>query len=174
MQAFLDPKRFAAAGVLTEQSVQTLFQQSFSNASGFSTIHHGLFQFPFPGGHLAIGHDGDTRYQHSIMLIVPSMNLGIFVTENTDSGRSLVERLTYMIGMYLLGQNQLADVPRVPLGIHLDVSGNYLTLRRPYQRTERAFLDLSMASVEEAANGDLLVSGLTPDMARYKIGRAHV
>lgn len=167
MQAFLDPKRFAAAGVLTEQSVQTLFQQSFSNAPGFSTIHHGLFQFPFPGGHLAIGHDGDTRYQHSIMLIVPSMNLGIFVTENTDSGRSLVEPLNYMIGMYLLGQNQLADVPRVPLGAHVDVSGNYLTLRRPYQRTERAFLNLSMASVEEAANGDLLVSGLTPDTARY-------
>jgi CubicO group peptidase (beta-lactamase class C family) len=167
MQAFLDPKRFAAAGVLTEQSVQTLFQQSFSNAPGFGTIHHGLFQYPFPGGQLAIGHDGDTLRQHSIMLIVPNMNLGIFVTENTAGGLSLIERLPYMIGMYLQGQNQAADAPRVPAGTHQDVSGTYLTLRRPYHRTERAFLDLDMASVEEAANGDLLVSGLTPDIDRY-------
>ena len=168
MQAFLDPKRFADAGVLTEQSVQTLFQQSFSNAPGFGTIHHGLFQYPFPGGQLAIGHDGGTHYQHSIMLIVPNMNLGIFVSENTDGGLSLIERLPYMIGMYLQGQNQPASVPRVPTSTtHRDVSGTYLALRRPYHRTERAFLDLVTASVEETANGDLLVSGLTPDIDRY-------
>ena len=167
MQAFLDPKRFAAAGVLTEQSVQTLFQQSFSNAPGFGTIHHGLFQYPFPGGQLAIGHDGDTRYQHAIMLIVPTMNLGIFVGENTEGGLSLIERLPYLIGMYLQGQNLPAIVPRVPSRPHPDVTGSYLTLRRPYHRTERAFLDLATASVEEAANGDLLVSGLTPDIDRY-------
>ena len=167
MQAFLGPKRFAAAGVLTEQSVQTLFQQSFSNAPGFGTIHHGLFQYPFPGGQLAIGHDGDTHYQHAIMLIVPNMNLGIFVSENTDGGKSLIERLPYQIGMYLQGQNQAAGVPRVPTGTHQDVSGTYLTLRRPYHRTERAFFDLVTASVEETANGDLLVSGLTADIDRY-------
>jgi CubicO group peptidase (beta-lactamase class C family) len=167
MHAFLDPKRFAAARVLSEQSVQTLFQQSFSNAPGFGTIHHGLLQYPFPGGRLAIGHDGDTRYQHSIMLIVPNMNLGIFVSENTDGGLSLIERLPYMIGMYLQGQNQAADVPRLPTSTHQDVSGTYLTLRRPYHRTERAFLNLATTSVEETANGDLLVSGLTPDIDRY-------
>jgi CubicO group peptidase (beta-lactamase class C family) len=167
MQAFLDPKRFAAAGVLTEQSVQTLFLQSFSNAPGFGTIHHGLFQYPFPGCQLAIGHDGDTRYQHSIMLIVRNMDLGIFVTENTDGGLSLIERLPYMIGMYIQGQNQPAGVPRMPANIHQGVSGTYLTLRRPYHRTERAFLNLATASVEETANGDLLVSGLTPDTDRY-------
>ncbi len=167
MQAFLDPKRFAAAGVLAEQSVQTLFQQSFSNAPGFGTLHHGLFQYPFPGGQLAIGHDGDTRYQHAIMLIVPTMNLGIFVGENTDSGLSLIERLPYLIGTYLLGQNLPAIVSRVPTRSHADVTGTYLTLRRPYHRTERAFLNLATASVQETANGDLLVSGLTPDIDRY-------
>ncbi len=167
MQAFLDPKRFADAGVLTERSVQALLQQSFSNAPGFGTIHHGLFQYPFPGGHLAIGHDGDTRYQHSILLIVPTMNLGIFVGENSDGGLSLIERLPYLIGMYLQGQSQPASVPRPPARSHPDVSGTYLTLRRPYHRTERAFLDLVTTSVQEAANGDLLVSGLTPDIERF-------
>jgi CubicO group peptidase (beta-lactamase class C family) len=167
LQAFLDPKRFATAGVLTEQSVQTLFQPLFSNAPGFGAIYHGLLQYPFPGGQLAIGHDGDTRYQHSIMLIVRSMNLGIFVNENTDDGLSLIERLPYLIGMYLQGQNQPADVARAPASNHADVSGTYLTLRRPYHRTERAFLNLATTTVEDAPNGDLLVSGLTPDTERY-------
>jgi CubicO group peptidase (beta-lactamase class C family) len=166
MQAFLDPKRFAAAGVLTEKSVETLLRESFSNAPDFGTIHHGLLQYPFPGGQLAIGHDADTRYQHSIMLLIPTMNLGIFVSENTDVGLPLIERLPYMIGMYLQGQKQAADVPPV-VGDRPDVSGTYLTLRRPYHRTERAFLNQAMTSVEKASNGDLLVSGLTTDKARF-------
>jgi hypothetical protein len=101
------------------------------------------------------------------MLIVPNRNVGIFVSENTDGGKSLIERLPYLIGMYLQGQNQAAGVTRAPAGTHQDVSGTYLTLRRPYHRTERAFFDLVTASVEETANGDLLVSGLTPDIDRY-------
>jgi hypothetical protein len=40
-------------------------------------------------------------------------------------------------------------------------------LRRPYYRTERAFLNLANTSVQETAGGDLLISGLTSDTVRY-------
>lgn len=168
MQAFLDSKRFSAAGVLSEESVHILFETSFSNAHGFGTIHHGLFQFPFPGSHLALGHDGDTRYQHAIMLIVPSLDLGIFAGVNTDGGLRLIEQLPYLIGEYLEGRRQrLSSQPAVSNQSSLDVEGTYRPLRRAYFRTERALLDFSTTSVERRANGELLIKGLMADVARF-------
>jgi hypothetical protein len=145
-----------------------MFEPSFSNAQGFGAIYHGLFQFPFPGSQLAIGHDGDTRYQHAIMLIVPKMDLGIFVGVNTDGGLRLIEQLPYLVGLYLRGQKQRPEIHAAPPnGTGVDVEGTYRALRRSYYRTERAFLDLGTTSVQETADGDLLVSGLTPDTVRY-------
>jgi CubicO group peptidase (beta-lactamase class C family) len=129
---FSTPNRFAAAGVLGEQSVQTMFQPSFSNAPGFGTIYHGFFQFPFPGSQLAIGHDGDTRYQHSVMLIVPALDLGIFVAANTDGEARLVEQLPYLLGMYLEGRQQRPEILSTPgIGINIDVGGAYRCLASP-------------------------------------------
>lgn len=168
MQAFLDPKRFASAGVLSEASVHTLLETTFSNARGFGTIHHGLFQFPFPGSRLALGHDGDTRYQHAIMLIVPSLDVGIFVGANTEGSERFVAQLPYLIGAYLQALPQ--RIPNPPAASNrgsIDVEGTYRPLRRAYFRTERALLNLSTTSVERTANGELLVSGLAADVARF-------
>jgi hypothetical protein len=168
MQAFLDPQRFASAGVLSEASVHTLLETTFSNAHGFGTIHHGLFQFPFPGPHLALGHDGDTHYQHAIMLIVPSLDVGIFVGANTENSARFVAQLPYLVGEYLQGLPQ--RIPNPPAASHrgsIDVEGTYRPLRRAYYRTERALLNFSTASVERTANGELLVSGLMADVARF-------
>jgi CubicO group peptidase (beta-lactamase class C family) len=168
LQAFLDPRRFESAGVLKADTVQAILTPSFSNAAGFGTIYHGLSQFPFPNGQLAIGKDGDTRYQHSIMLMIPAMRLGIFVGTNTDDGLPLIKSLPYQIGAYLLGSPHRHDIPPAPSSnADARIAGHYLALRRPYFRSERAILNLHRTSVQAAANGDLLVSGLAPDVVRY-------
>ena len=177
MRALLDPQRFVASGVLNSQSVHEMLQPSFSNASGFGTIYHGFFQFPFPGSSLAFGHDGDTIYQHAIMIIVPDRGLGVFVAANTPSGLQLIEQLPNLIGTHLLGQSgpPVADLgPRAVSSAATveDVAGNYRWMRRAYFRTERGLLNLLTSSVETTANGDVLVSGLsgsglTGDAVRY-------
>jgi CubicO group peptidase (beta-lactamase class C family) len=177
MRALLDPQRFVASGVLNSQSVHEMLQPSFSNASGFGTIYHGFFQFPFPGSGLAFGHDGDTMYQHAIMIIVPDRGLGVFVAANTPSGLQLIEQLPNLIGTHLLGQitPPVADLgPRAvrPAATVQNVAGNYRWMRRAYFRTERGLLNLLTSSVETTANGDVLVSGLsgsglTGDAVRY-------
>src|SRR5262249_15932126 len=47
-------------------------------------------------------------------------------------------------------------------------AGTYRPLRRAYFRTERALLNLLAPSVEATANGDLLVSGLSEAVTRYR------
>jgi CubicO group peptidase (beta-lactamase class C family) len=172
MSKLLDPEGLVRAGVLNAQSVHTLLEPSFSNAKGFGTLYHGYFQFPFPGSSLAFGHDGSTRYQHAVMLIVPDVGIGLFIAVNTPSGLPLVERFPTLLGLHLMGQNfpvkAVLDEGARSSSDATALAGTYRPIRRAYFRTERALLNLLAPSVEAAANGDLLVSGLSNDVTRYR------
>lgn len=114
MRALLDPTRLEQAGVLTAPSARTMLEPLFSNAPGFGTLYHGFFQFSFPGSQRAFGHDGDTRYQHAIMIIAPDIGVGVFVATNTPSGIHLVQQLPYLIGLEMQRQGvpPIADSKR--------------------------------------------------------------
>jgi len=183
MSKLLNPEGLVRAGVLNAQSAHTLLKPSFANAQGFGTIYHGYFQFPFPGSSLAFGHDGSTRYQHAVMLIVPDVGIGLFIAVNTPSGLPLVERFPTLIGLHLMGQNApvkaVADAgtrtgPDAVAGAAstssdaATLAGTYRPMRRAYFRSERALLNLLAPSVEATANGDLLVSGLSNDVSRFR------
>lgn len=172
MSALLDRDGLVRAGVLSAESAQTLLEPSFSNANGFGTIYHGFFQFPFPGSSSAFGHDGSTQFQHSVMIIVPNLGVGLFVAVNTPSGLRLVEQLPYLVGLHLLGENApqtAVSIAGAPINsASTKFAGTYRPLRRAYSRTERALLNLFAPSVEAAANGELLVSGLSEDVVRYR------
>jgi len=172
MSALLDPNGLVRAGVLNAQSVHTLFEPTFSNAKGFGTLYHGFFQFPFPGSSWAFGHDGDTRYQHVVMIIVPDIGVGLFIAANTPSGLRLIEQFPYLVGLHLQGQNApqtaVSEAGASTSSGSAAFAGTYRPLRRAYFRTERAFLNLLAPSVDATANGDLVVSGVSDDVVRYR------
>ena len=172
MRALLHPETLAESRVLTAQSFRALLEPLVSNAPGFGTIYHGFFQFPLPGSRFAFGHDGETLYQHSVMIIAPDLGLGIFIATNTASGKDLVQRLPTLIGLHILGDTPppAASPPsaaNTSTNAKLDIAGNYRPLRRAYFRTERAFLDLMAVNVKLAGNGDVIVSGLSADPTRF-------
>ncbi len=171
MRALLDPDRLAQSGVLTVQSFRTLLEPLASDTPGFGTTYHGFFQIPLPGSRFAFGHDGETLYQHSTVIIAPDLGLGIYVATNTSSGKDMVERLPNLIGLHLLGQTPppAASSPSssaASTNANPDIAGNYRALRRAYFRSERAFLNLKSVDVQFADNGDLIVSGLYDNPAR--------
>ncbi len=171
MRALLDPDRLAESGVLTVQSFRTLLEPLASDTPGFGTTYHGFFQIPLPGSRFAFGHDGETLYQHSTMIIAPDLGLGIYVATNTSSGKDMVERLPNLIGLHLLGETPppAASSPSsgaASTNVKPDIAGNYRALRRAYFRSERAFLNLKSVDVQFADNGDLIVSGLYDNPAR--------
>jgi CubicO group peptidase (beta-lactamase class C family) len=191
MRALLNPETLATSGVLTAEGYRTLLKPLFANAPGFGTSYHGFWQYPLPGSRFAFGHDGETLYQRSMMIIAPDLGLGIFVATNTESGKDLVQRLPSLIGLYLLGDNPPPAADPVPAAnpgteavpdtagqaigdqavdghaMNQEVAGNYRPLRRAYFRSERAFLNLKTVNVEPADNGDVVVSGLSDDPSRF-------
>ncbi len=60
---------------------------------GLNGWAHGLIVYDLPGGYRGYGHDGDTLSFHSRLVVIPRLNLGVFVTTSSDGGAVLRGKL---------------------------------------------------------------------------------
>jgi CubicO group peptidase (beta-lactamase class C family) len=151
------------------RAFRTPLQRTPEGMNGWA---HGFLVHTLPGGFKAYGHDGATIAFHSMLLVVPELNLGVFVTTNTDSGVELSSTLADRMVRHFYGQPtifprpgspELADRPR-------SFEGYYVSTRRAYGGLER-FVDLIVgwAQVDVTHDGRLVLKDLasvrtwTPD-----------
>lgn len=121
----------AIYGTATASALRTPLLPS---VDGGTAYHHGFRQYILPGGYQGIGHNGVTMAFLSNMVVIPELDLGIFITTNTETGAALVDRFPGLVVGHFFA----------PRALHLKVSdprtadrsdwysGNYMTLRRPY------------------------------------------
>ncbi|WP_454887063.1 serine hydrolase domain-containing protein [Sphingomonas oryzagri] len=131
---------------------------------GGMAYHHGFRDYALPGGYQGIGHNGVTMAFLSNMVIVPSLDLGIFVTTNTETGRNLAERLPGLVVGHFYAPAALAPKPGDPrtAGHRGYYAGTYLTLRRPYGGLgEFAYRLGNMTTVSVGPDGTLVTAGRT-------------
>ncbi|HLI66832.1 MAG TPA: serine hydrolase domain-containing protein [Caulobacteraceae bacterium] len=133
-----------------------------TNAPGVNGWDDGFMEFALPGGFRGQGHGGDTLWFHSEMVVVPALNLGVFVTTNTDTGPGLATTLPDRIV-----ERFYAPPPPFPrAGVpsladeHAVYAGTYVNDRRPYGGLQKfVFLLISQATVSVTKDGRLLTSG---------------
>jgi CubicO group peptidase (beta-lactamase class C family) len=130
-------------------------------APGVNGLDDGFLEFSLPGGFRGQGHLGDTLWFHSAMVTVPDLNLGVFVTTNTDQGGDLAENLPGKIVGRFYAPPSEAPRPGAPaLAAQARVyDGTYLTTRRPYNGLE-AFVSYltGQAKVRVTPDGRLLIA----------------
>lgn len=63
-----------------------------ATAPGINGWAHGLMIYHLPGGLRGYGHDGATISFHSSLVVIPDLDLGVFITTNGDTGRALSSR----------------------------------------------------------------------------------
>ena len=140
---------------------------SFTNAPGLEGWDNGFREFPLAGGYRGLGHEGATLSFFSKMIVVPDLNLGIFIAANTDSSSPFVERFpAELVGRFY---GPPMDMPRpgsADLTNHADAyNGTYVTTRRAYGGLEK-FVDLLIGSsqVHVSRDGQMIVarSGSAP------------
>jgi hypothetical protein len=91
-----------------------------------------------PGGHKGYGHDGATLTFMSNLVTVPDLNLGIFISTNTDTGAELVQRLPAAVVRQFYAAPQVFPLPGSPelkdaAGVF---GGYYVSTRRAYSGLE--------------------------------------
>lgn len=148
----------AIYGPTAAQAFRTPLRKTPVGINGWA---HGFMVFDLPGGHRGYGHGGATLSFFSNMVVVPDLNLGVFISTNTDTGRPLVSRMPDRLVQHFYAPPQ--TFPR-PGSQELaerggEFTGFYLSTRRAYSGLE-GFVDqfLSGASASVTHDGRLVTS----------------
>lgn len=147
-------------GPRAAQAFRTPMRRTPGGINGWA---HGFMTFDLPGGHRGYGHLGDTVAFHSAMVTVPDLNLGIFVTTNSEGGAQLAARLPNDLVRRFYATP--ATFPRpgsaALLGAADAFTGSYLSTRRAYGGLE-GFVGLIMGAAEVSVTpgGRLLTTRL--------------
>jgi CubicO group peptidase (beta-lactamase class C family) len=145
-------------GPTTAQAFRTPLRKTPVGINGWA---HGFMVFDLPGGFRGYGHGGATLSFFSNMVVVPDLNLGVFISTNTDTGRPLDSRLPDSIVRHFYAAPEPFPRPGSPelAQRRNDFAGYYLTTRRTYSGLE-GFVDqlTGGASVAVTRDGLLVTS----------------
>ncbi|HWA63057.1 MAG TPA: serine hydrolase domain-containing protein [Caulobacteraceae bacterium] len=129
---------------------------------GVPAWRHGLIEYPLSGGFTGVGHSGGTLSFLSNMVIIPDLNLGVFVSTNTDTGGPLATTLPDRIVQRFYASPPAA--PPAPSRALADdraaFEGVYLSERRAYHGLEGFVMHLiNLVTVRTTPDGRLLLAG---------------
>ncbi|WP_419262232.1 serine hydrolase domain-containing protein [Caulobacter sp. ErkDOM-C] len=116
------------------QAFRTPMYRPTPDAAGWNA---GFQDIPLPGGRRGFGHNGATLWFHSNLVVVPDLNLGIFIAVNTDTGHELPS-----VAPSAIIERFYAPAPAVPVVRPLTsdaariYQGDYLGTRRNYNGLE--------------------------------------
>jgi CubicO group peptidase (beta-lactamase class C family) len=89
MLAHLHEGHYDEAIILQPNTVQLMHTQNFTHDSRLNGWAHGFFEMDMNGQHL-IGHGGDTAFFHSLLILFPEHDLGVFLSTNSSGGAASV------------------------------------------------------------------------------------
>jgi CubicO group peptidase (beta-lactamase class C family) len=101
---------------------------------GINGWRHGFMEYALPGGHQGFGHDGATLSFMSSMVLAPDLNLGMFISSNTETGAALTGRFGKQVVQQFYAAPQDFPRPGDPALAQLRgiYEGHYLGTRRAY------------------------------------------
>lgn len=155
-------------GPRTAQAFRTPMRRTPPGINGWA---HGFMTFDLPGGYRGYGHLGDTVAFHSAMILVPELNLGIFVSTNSETGGQLARGMPNALVRQFYAAP--ANVPRPGSAALLAAAdafaGDYLSTRRAYGGLE-GFVGLIMGGAEVAVTpGGRLLTTRLGDVQAYTL-----
>ncbi len=134
--------------------------------TGYNGWASGLMIRTAPSGYVTYGHGGSTLWFNSNLVLVPDLNLGIFISTNTQTGAGLADAYPNLLLDHLSG-----DLVRAPLmpsadqayAQHKDyynqLKGQYVSTRRAYGGLEGAITRLiNTVEVNFDADGRLILT----------------
>ncbi|UCF06310.1 MAG: beta-lactamase family protein [bacterium] len=159
--AHLQDGRFGETRILSEETSRLMHSRHFANDRRASGMAYGFIELNRDGERL-IYHGGDTFYFHSLLLLIPSRNFGLFLSYNSaDGGEARVDFMRAILDHYF-------HIPMPPL---LEVSegftervkrlaGTYVNSRSNFESIEKLMnLFRGTVTIEEAPDGTIRLAG---------------
>ncbi len=161
MLAHLRNGELDGARILGEGTARDMHRRLFANAEGVSGLAHGFLEYALPGGYPGYGHGGATLYFLSNMVMVPDLDLGIFVSTNTNTGGRFVYSFVseFVRRFFTDGATRGPEPADDFAGRGKRFEGTYLSNRRSYTLLEKIIqMPRGFTKVSVTDDGYLLVS----------------
>ena len=132
---------------------------------GVGALDAGFFDMLLPGGFHGYGHAGATLTFFSSLLVVPELDLGIFVTTNTERGGALSNPFPARVIEHFYAPPGPApeSTARELAASNRAYAGDYVSTRRRDRGLESFLTRFANAmSVSVSSDGALVVSGVGP------------
>jgi CubicO group peptidase (beta-lactamase class C family) len=123
--------------------------------AGINGWRHGFIDYGLPGGYRGFGHAGATMSFMSNMVVVPALNMGVFISTNTDTGGELAEGLASQVVQQFYAPPQTFPRPGSPAlsAQSQTFSGYYVGTRRARGGLEK-FVGLFLDGVAVRVNDE--------------------
>jgi CubicO group peptidase (beta-lactamase class C family) len=136
-----------------------------ATAPGVNGWAHGFIVYDLPGGRRGYGHDGATLSFHSSLVVIPELDLGVFITTNSEEGHKLSGRFAEAVVREFYAPPVTFPRPgsRALLDAASDFEGYYMTTRRKHGGLE-GFVNLLIGGVrvDVTRDGRLVTGGDEP------------
>ncbi len=158
MQAFLRDGRNGYGQVATPATMEQTRSVLFSQYPGLSGTAHGFWVVPMEG-YTAFEHGGSINNFRSKIVMIPELDIGIFVSTNTESGGRLAGSLHKLLLAHFVPADDVA-VPAPPADFADragQYEGTYVTTRRNRDYLGKAAILEPQLSVYVTDDDHLLV-----------------
>jgi CubicO group peptidase (beta-lactamase class C family) len=160
MQLLLNGGTIDGAVIYGPRAAQAFRTPIRRTPAGVNGWRHGFIAYALPSGYTGFGHNGATLSFMSNMVVIPELNLGIFVSTNTETGGELSARLPGQIVQQFYAPRPPARTGSPALADEANLyEGYYVGTRRAYGGLE-GFVDLLISGmdVDVTAKGVLTTS----------------
>lgn len=145
------------AQLMTPQTHALMLSRAFSDRAGGADVAHG-FQTTFHRGVETFGHGGATAAFFTNMVMAPGLGVGVFISQNATSDRTLVSDLPALVIDHLLdGQIAPARASGGDVAAS-EYAGTYLGNRRSFTQFEILFAANQVTTVTPVLDGALTLS----------------
>jgi CubicO group peptidase (beta-lactamase class C family) len=162
--------------ILNLNTVQEMQNQQFTNDPRIPGMTFG-YREAFENGIRAIWHSGRTNGFRSLLYLIPSENLGIFIAYNTDADSSRLHRelINRFLDRYFPSQALGCTQTRSPATENRTIIGYYRNIGFPQTGLEK-LISLRQIVVNQESNsgslniryiGDATLSAATPDERKW-------
>jgi CubicO group peptidase (beta-lactamase class C family) len=159
MLAHLNDGELGGARILSAKTAALMHGRAFGHDDRLNAFALGFYEKSRPGLRV-IGHGGDTNWFHTDLALIPSEDLGVFVSYNTASGGELSfgPFLDVFLDHYYPAAPEPAAVPDDVRLVSERVAGEYAFNRRSYTTFQKAFGLAQGVRVAADEDGSLVLS----------------
>ncbi|MGZ8364335.1 MAG: serine hydrolase domain-containing protein, partial [Caulobacteraceae bacterium] len=157
MRLLLSDGAIDGVRIYSPQTARLLRTPLIQTPEGMNGWAHGLMTGA-ASGYRTFGHDGDTNAFHTSLVTVPDLDLGVFVSTNTEGGEKLATALPGLVVEHFYAPKMIGGAFRKPgQGELAAYAGNWIGTRRAFTGLEK-FIGLMNGPSVTATKTGLVIS----------------